>query len=419
MTVRRKRSLFHQFVIFLVNNFDMTPNQPLQIAIITETYPPEINGVASTIARFVKGLYERGHAITLIRPRQARHETATQKDRFQEILVSGLPIPGYSALKIGLPEKNMLLNEWAKKRPDLVHLVTEGPLGWSALQAAKKLGIPVCSDFRTNFDAYSSHYGFSWLKSSIQKYMRYFHNRSNFTMVPTKAMREHLHNQGFERLKVVARGIDTDLFNPTKRCEKLRKRWGLRGKNKAVLYVGRLASEKNLQLSVDAFKAMLQIDPSLKMIWVGDGPERGALELSCPNSIFAGMQTGESLAQYYASSDIFLFSSVSETFGNVTLEAMASGLAVVAYDYAAAQQFIQNGSNGLLAEMNNAAAFIAQSQSVARDSINLQHISQQARITTLDHSWQKVTQHLEDNYRDLLHHSKNDCGVISKNLITC
>ena len=164
---------------------------------------------------------------------------------------------------------------------------------------------------------------------------------------------------------------------------------------------------------------MLQIDPSLKMIWVGDGPERGALELSCPNSIFAGMQTGESLAQYYASSDIFLFSSVSETFGNVTLEAMASGLAVVAYDYAAAQQFIQNGSNGLLAEMNNAAAFIAQSQSVARDSIDLQHISQQARITTLDHSWQKVTQHLEDNYRDLLHHSKKDCGVISKNLITC
>ena len=98
---------------------------------------------------------------------------------------------------------------------------------------------------------------------------------------------------------------------------------------------------------------------------------------------------------------------------------MASGLAVVAYDYAAAQQFIQNGSNGLLAEMNNAAAFIAQSQSVARDSIDLQHISQQARLTTLDHSWQKVTQHLEDNYRDLLHHSKNDCGVISKNLITC
>jgi glycosyltransferase involved in cell wall biosynthesis len=164
---------------------------------------------------------------------------------------------------------------------------------------------------------------------------------------------------------------------------------------------------------------MLLINPGLKMIWVGDGPERGALQLSCPNSIFAGMQTGESLAQHYASSDIFLFSSISETFGNVTLEAMASGLAVVAYDYAAAQQFIQNGSNGLLADMNNAAAFIAQSQFVARDTIDLQHISKQARITTLDHSWQKVTQHLEDNYRDLLRHSKIDYGAPSKNLITC
>ena len=397
----------------------MTQSQPLQIAIITETYPPEINGVASTIARFIKGLHERGHSITLIRPRQGRQDQAKDEERFAEILVSGMPIPGYSALKIGLPEKNMLIRQWTKQPPDLVHLVTEGPLGWSALQAAKKLGIPVCSDFRTNFDAYSSHYGFSWLKSSIQKYMRYFHNRSNFTMVPTKTMRAHLENQGFERLKVVARGIDTDLFSPAKRCDKLRKFWGLKNKQKAVLYVGRLASEKNLQLSVDAFKAMLLINPGLKMIWVGDGPERGALQLSCPNSIFAGMQTGESLAQHYASSDIFLFSSISETFGNVTLEAMASGLAVVAYDYAAAQQFIQNGSNGLLADMNNAAAFIAQSQFVARDTIDLQHISKQARITMLDHSWQKVTQHLEDNYRDLLRHSKIDYGAPSKNLITC
>jgi glycosyltransferase involved in cell wall biosynthesis len=397
----------------------MTLSLPLQIAIVTETYPPEINGVASTIARFINGLHECGHSISLIRPRQGRGDQARDQERFSEVLVSGIPIPGYSALKIGLPEKNMLTRKWAKQRPDLVHLVTEGPLGWSALQAAKKLGIPVCSDFRTNFDAYSSHYGFSWLKSSIQKYMRYFHNRSNFTMVPTKAMREQLHKQGFERLKVVARGIDTDLFSPTKRCEKLRRRWGLKEKNKAVLYVGRLASEKNLLLSVDAFKAMLKIDPSLKMIWVGDGPERAALELSCPSSIFAGMQTGESLAQYYASSDIFLFSSISETFGNVTLEAMASGLAVVAFDYAAAQQFIQNGSNGLLAEMNNSSAFIAQSQSIVRDSVDLQHISQQARLTTLDHSWQKVTKHLEDNYRDLIHNSKTDCGVMSKNLIRC
>ena len=397
----------------------MTLSLPLQIAIVTETYPPEINGVASTIARFINGLHECGHSISLIRPRQGRGDQARDQERFSEVLVSGIPIPGYSALKIGLPEKNMLIRKWVKQRPDLVHLVTEGPLGWSALQAAKKLGIPVCSDFRTNFDAYSSHYGFSWLKSSIQKYMRYFHNRSNFTMVPTQAMREQLYKQGFERLKVVARGIDTDLFSPTKRCDKLRQRWGIKSKQKAILYVGRLASEKNLQLSVDSFKAMLQIDPSLKMIWVGDGPERAALELSCPNSIFAGMQTGESLAQYYASSDIFLFSSVSETFGNVTLEAMASGLAVVAFDYAAAQQFIKNGSNGLLAEMHNSLAFIAQSQSIVRDSVDLQHISQQARLTTLDHSWQKVTKNLEDNYRDLIHNSKTDCGVMSKNLIRC
>jgi hypothetical protein len=128
-------------------------------------------------------------------------------------LTQGIPIPGYSSLKIGLPRRGMLLQQWSVHRPDLVHIVTEGPLGWSALEAAQKLGIPICSDFRTNFDAYSSHYGLSWLKSPIQKYMRYFHNRTNFTMVPTQGLKNQLQSAGFERLRVLARGIDTDLFN--------------------------------------------------------------------------------------------------------------------------------------------------------------------------------------------------------------
>ena len=377
-------------------------NASVKLAIVTETYPPEINGVASTIARFINGLAKLGHDITLIRPRQGSKDIPKTESNFKEILTFGVPIPGYSSLRMGLPQKNMLLKKWSSDRPSLVHIVTEGPLGWSALEAAKKLNIPVCSDFRTNFDAYSTHYGLSFLKSPIQRYLRYFHNNSNFTMVPTQDLKNQLLSNGFERLRVIARGIDTELFNPRKRCHELREQWGIRDDQRVVIYVGRFASEKNLQVTVDTFKAMLQVDPNLKMVWVGDGPEKGALKLSCPNSIFVGMQTGEALARHYASGDIFLFSSLSETFGNVTLEAMASGLAVLAYDYAAARQYIDHGVNGFVATPHDAKSFIARGLELLSDDLEIQKLRTHARQTTLDISWANVTKKLEDNYHDLL-----------------
>jgi len=383
-------------------NSDLKLNGSVKLAIVTETYPPEVNGVASTIARFIKGLAEMGHDITLIRPRQGLKDKPKNESHFKEILTLGMPIPGYSSLRMGLPQKNMLLKQWASDRPNLVHIVTEGPLGWSALEAAKKLNIPICSDFRTNFDAYSTHYGMSFLKNSIQRYLRYFHNNCNFTMVPTQDLKNQLLSNGFERLRIVARGIDTELFNPLKRSQELRDQWGIKDNQKVVLYVGRLASEKNLQVTVDTFKAMLQKDSNLKMVWVGDGPEKGSLKLSCPNSIFAGVQTGEALAAHYASGDIFLFSSLSETFGNVTLEAMASGLAVLAYDYAAARQFIDHGANGFLANLNEANSFVAAGFALLKEDVNLENLRACARQTTLEISWDQVTKKLENNYHDLI-----------------
>jgi glycosyltransferase involved in cell wall biosynthesis len=387
------------------NHTNLMLNSPVKVAIVTETYPPEVNGVASTIARFIKGLSELGHDITLIRPRQGSSDQPKNEACFKEILTVGIPIPGYSGLRMGLPQKNMLVRKWSSDRPSLVHIVTEGPLGWAALEAAKKLKIPVCSDFRTNFDAYSTHYGISWLKNPIQRYLRYFHNHCSFTMVPTQALKNQLLSHGFERLKVLARGVDTELFNPLKRCRALRNSWGIQDHEKVVLYVGRLASEKNLQVTVDTFKAMLQVNPNLKMVWVGDGPQKGALELSCPNSIFAGVQVGDDLARHYASGDIFLFSSLSETFGNVTLEAMASGLVVLAYDYAAARQFIEHDVNGFLVSSNDSKAFIAKGLELIKDDLDFKNLRANARQTTLEISWGKVTEKLEENYQDLIMHS--------------
>ena len=165
------------------------PRHSLRLAVVTETYPREINGVALSLGRMVHGLRERNHDIQLIRPRQLPTDQAAKNPGFDELLTGGLPIPRYPNLRMGLPAKRVLINQWLHQRPDLVHIITEGPLGWSALQAAAKLKIPVCSDFRTNFHSYSQHYGIGLLKKPIVAYLRKFHNRTLATLVPTEQLR--------------------------------------------------------------------------------------------------------------------------------------------------------------------------------------------------------------------------------------
>ena len=376
----------------------------LRVAVVTETYPPEVNGVAATIARAVQGLRERGHELQLVRPRQDKHEAATQDERFAEVLLRGLPIPRYPQLKMGLPSKRALLRHWSSHRPDVVHLVTEGPLGWSALQAATQLKLPVVSDFRTNFHAYSQHYGMAWLRNPIMSYLRKFHNRTLCTMVPTAGLRGELMSTGFKSLRVVSRGVDTAMFDPARRSPALRQQWGVGPQDMVVLCVGRLAVEKNLGVLVQAFQGMQAVDPRVKLVLVGDGPERSALQQRCPSAVFAGLRRGEDLGAHYASADLFLFPSVTETFGNVVPEAMASGLAVVAFDYAAAHQVVRHGDSGLLVPFADSAAFCAAAQRLAGQTAWVRAMGEQARMKACQMDWGRIVEQIETVYVTAMSH---------------
>ncbi len=368
----------------------------LRVALVTETYPPEINGVAMTLACLVAGLQARGHDVQLLRPRQAPDAQSQRPvNGLEEVLMRGLPIPKYPHLRMGLPAKKHLLSLWTARRPDLVHIATEGPLGWSALQAARKLRLPVSSDFRTNFDAYSRHYGVGWLQKPIAAYLRKFHNQAHCTMVPTEQLRRSLDGQGFERLHVVARGIDTAMFNPAHRDASLRAQWGVGEHDRVVLSVGRLAAEKNLGLLVDAFQAMRAVDPRLKLVLVGDGPQRAELQQRCPGAWFAGSQTGQALSRHYASADVFLFPSLTETYGNVTPEALASGLAVLAFEHAAASELIRSGHNGLLAPLGDATAFVRRAVDMAANPALCQQLAQQARASVITRDWASIATQVE------------------------
>ncbi|MEO7727130.1 MAG: glycosyltransferase family 1 protein [Burkholderiales bacterium] len=367
----------------------------LRIAFVTETYPPEVNGVANTAAHFVEGLRARKHEILLLRPRQHSSDRAAIHPGFHEVLMRGLPIPRYPGLKMGLPAKQALVRLWSRVRPDLVHIVTEGPLGWSALQAARKLKLPVSSDFRTNFHAYSRHYGVGWLHQPIAAYLRKFHNRTGLTLVPTESMRRQLDALGFRNLHVVARGVDTGLFNPARRSEALRVSWDAAPDDPVAVYAGRLAPEKNLEPVLAAFEHIRRSRPRAKLVFVGDGPARASLQQRAPDAIFAGMRTGEELAAHYASGDIFLFASLTETFGNVTVEAMASGLAVVAYGYAAAAEHIVHDRNGLLAPFNDAAQFVRLAEALAVDRARMRAFGARAQRTAERLAWDSVVDQFE------------------------
>lgn len=189
---------------FIAEDLCLRPS--LRLALVTETYPPEVNGVAMTLGRMVEGLMARGHRVQLIRPRQAPLEQAARSPDFEEVLARGLQIPRYEGLRFGLPARTALVRQWTRQRPDLVHVATEGPLGWSAVSAAAKLKLPVTSDFHTNFDHYSGHYGVGWLRQPVAAYLRRFHNRTARTFVPTEAMAAGLRSQGYQRVGVIAGG---------------------------------------------------------------------------------------------------------------------------------------------------------------------------------------------------------------------
>ncbi len=314
----------------------------MRFAIVTETYPPEVNGVALTVQGLEAGLRQRGHAVSITRPRQATD--AAQMD--DTLLVRGASLPRYPGLKFGLPATRRLMAHWKQSRPDAIYVATEGPLGWSALRAARRLGIPVATGFHTRFDEYMRDYGARFLQHTALRWMRRFHNGADATLVPTRELAEFLESQGFHHVVRLARAVDARHFSPSRRDPALRAAWGLGPDDLAVIYVGRIAAEKNLDLAIRAFRAIRQVHPTAAFVWVGDGPLRERLAQEHPDFVFCGVQRGESLARHFASGDLFLFSSHSETFGNVTLEAMASGVPTVAFNYGAAREHLVDGVHG-------------------------------------------------------------------------
>jgi glycosyltransferase involved in cell wall biosynthesis len=296
----------------------------------------------------------------------------------------------HRGLRFGLPVQGRLRRLWAESRPDAVYIATEGPLGHAALAAARALGVPALTGFHTQFHQYSRHYGLALLTRPVAAALRRFHNRSDATLVPTGELRAELTAAGFADVEVLGRGVDVELFSPVRRDPGLRATWGCGPSDLAVLYVGRIAAEKNLDLAVDAYEAIAARHPGARFVLVGDGPALAGLRRERPDYVCTGVRVGAELAAHYASGDLFLFPSLTETFGNVVPEAMASGLPVVAFDYAAAHSHIVSWSNGVKAPVGDRAAFAAVALAAADNPVRLGQMGRAARETAMVLGWGQV-----------------------------
>lgn len=368
----------------------------LKIAIVTETWPPEINGVALSLLQLCKGLQKQGHKILLIRPEQqgACHDFTPSK----ECLVKAQSIPKYPSLQFGWPQFLKVSQALDGFVPDVVHIVTEGPLGLSVLQAAKTKGIPISSGFHSPFQEFSRFFDLAFLVKPIQHYLRWFHNNTQLTCIPSKDTEYILRRFGVRcPLAIVGRGVDVACFSPVHSSDALRQQWKATSETRVMLYVGRLSPEKEIDVVVKAYIAMKQVAQNdVKLVIVGDGPDRNRLEILCQSHdvIFTGNLTGLNLAQAYASANVFVFASQVETFGNVVLEAMASGLPVIAYDYASAHLHVKNNETGWLSPLGQMDKLI-QSIDQLPNNQQLKYMGIKAREAVQDVGWQHPVRQFE------------------------
>jgi glycosyltransferase involved in cell wall biosynthesis len=376
------------------------PGHPMRIAYVTETYPPEVNGVALTAARAVAYLRQRGHAVDVIRPHQAHEAVAIGRDEWR---TRGCPLPMYADLRFGLATAGALKRRFEASGVDLVHVATPGPLAWQAVRAARALGLASSAEFRTNFHQYLRYYHLGLLAPLGLRVLRRLHNAVDRTFVPTRALERELSAAGFERLSVVGRGVDTSRFSPRRRSVELRREWGVPDDAPLLLYVGRVAAEKNVGLALDAFAAASAASPTAHFVVVGDGPQRESLERMHPDVRFVGARHGELLAACYASADLFVFPSLTDTFGNVTLEALASGLPVLAFDVAAAAEHVGDGVSGRLVRPGDDVGFAAALRELVVAPERLAAMRGPAVDAARRATWDEVLGRFEAQLQDTLH----------------
>jgi glycosyltransferase involved in cell wall biosynthesis len=372
----------------------------MRVTIVTETYFPQVNGVSRTLRELARYLQESGDEVQLICPNYG-----IVIDQQNVYPVPSIVLPFYKELHLPRPPFGRVHRAVAAFRPDIIHIATEATLGWSLLRYGLARGIPIVSSFHTNFDQYSGHYGVGWAKGMIWRYLRWFHNRTRETYVPSNTTIHELETMGFERLALWRRGVDSDVFRPDRpgRAD-VRRALGWSADDVVIAYVSRIAPEKNVEYLAHALAIVAAQSPGVRILFVGDGPSRGVLQQRIGSiAHFAGYRQGADLADHYAAADLFAFSSRTETLGNVVLEAMSSGLPVVALRAGGVGETIESGSNGILVEPGEPPErFAAALRWLIDQADERRRMAEAARAYAVSQSWETIMASLRSRYQTVI-----------------
>ena len=382
----------------------------MRVAIITENFLPKLDGVTRTLAKLLEYLQMAGHQALLLGPDSGMEQYAGA----EIIGTAGFPLPFYPELKFNF-FRPLFVRRLNQFRPHLVHVVDPVVLGTAGLAAARMLNTPLVSSYHTNLAAYCGYFGFPMLTRPMWAYTRFLHNHCSLTFCPSPSTADLLHKQGFQHLRVWPRGVETTLFQPGRRSLELRASW-LNSREqpaeKAVLlYVGRVSWEKNLRLLIQAYRGMDH--RHCHLVIVGNGPAYSEIqqELAGLPVTLTGYLSGEALAAAYASADIFAFPSRTETFGQVVLEAMASGLPVVGLLAEGVCDLVDQGRTGFLLDTSQSceeliAGFRARLEYLVFNHVRRSIMGQAALVEAQQRSWSEAMKCLVRGYEEVIETQK-------------
>ena len=366
---------------------------PIRVAIVTESFLPQINGVTNSVLRILEHLKAQGHQALVIAPESA--EGPKEFAGFRVKRVPSLEMKGL--IPLGFPQRNLeqLIDGFA---PDVIHLASPIFLGKYVTKIAQRLEIPTLSVYQTDIAGFARHYGLTIAHNSLKKWVAKIHSASDRTLAPSKWSCNDLEQSGVKNVHLWQRGVDSTRFAPAKSDIHLRLEiLGTRPDRKIVGYVGRLANEKR----VDDL-AVLDARDDIQLVIVGEGPARARLEKTLPNAIFAGYQSGDDLARYYASLDYFVHTGKHETFCQSIQEALASGVPVIAPNSGGPLDLVKHGWTGYLIDTSNAVAL----NRAVNMLIHMQDpliLQQRTRESVIERNWQVVNNQLIGHYRELMH----------------
>lgn len=375
--------------------------KPLRVALFTGNYNHIRDGVALTLNRLVHHLEQESIAVKIFAPSSQQPAIVPHAGELIVTPSISMPVPGRKEYRVATHFARKDRRELAAFNPDLIHIATPDGLGIGALKWAKKHKVPVVSSYHTHFLSYVDYYKLFLgpVKWPFKKMMQWFYPQCERTYVPTQSMidelaREQIHGH----MKIWARGIDTDSFNPKKRDEEWRRSVGIADDELVVSFVSRLVWEKELRTYIESVRSLQKEFPKVRAMVVGDGPAMKETQKLIPNGIFTGFCSGDDLARAYASSDIFLFPSFTETFGNVTLEAMSSGLPCLVADAIGSRSLVIDGQNGFLAKAGDLSDFITKLRILIEDASLREQMAQQSRVLAMNYQWSFINHALVEDY---------------------